>query len=209
MTENRKIPASTVNRLSLYLRVFPQIEKSDSGTVSSRELADISGINSAQVRKDLAYFGQFGRRGVGYSIEELKTQIRSILGLDKEWNVAIIGVGHLGTALLMYGGFGSLRFKVVAAFDSDPDKIDWELEGTKIYPLSEIKKVSEAHHIDIAILTVPSEAAQEVADQVVAAGIPSILNFAPARLQVPEEVLLRHVDLASELEALSFRLHKH
>jgi redox-sensing transcriptional repressor len=209
MAEGKKIPASTVNRLSLYLRVFGQVEISGTQTVSSRELAEHSGINSAQVRKDLAYFGQFGRRGVGYSVPDLKARIRSILGLDKEWRVAIIGVGHLGTALLMYGGFGSLRFKVVAAFDNDPDKIDWELEGTRIYPLSEMAKVAQAEKIDIAILTVPSAAVQSVADQVVAAEIPSILNFAPARLQVPQTVLLRNVDLASELEALSYRLQKH
>ncbi len=207
MTRKVKIPVSTVGRLSIYLRVFSQVAKTQ-GTISSKGLAEWTGINSAQVRKDLAYFGQFGRRGVGYSIQDLKAQITSILGLDREWNAAIIGVGHLGTALLMYRGFGSRRFKVTAAFDTDPDKISWELEGIRIHDLADLAAVAREKRIEIAILSVPAEAAQEVANQVVAAQIPAILNFVPVRLVVPKHVLLRDVDLAGELEALTYAMRK-
>lgn len=208
MARKVKIPVTTVNRLSLYLRVFSQTDRSQQGTISSKVLADLTGMNSAQVRKDLAYFGQFGRRGVGYSISGLRSQIAGILGLNKDWNVAIIGVGHLGTALLMYRGFGRLRFKVVAAFDADPDKIGWELEGTRIDDLAHLSRLAKEKQVEIAILAVPAEMAQEVANQVVAAEIPAILNFAPVRLVVPKHVLLRDVDFASELEALTYELHK-
>jgi redox-sensing transcriptional repressor len=197
-----------VNRLSLYLRVFSQIEKSGADTVSSRQLAELSGINPAQVRKDLAYFGQFGRRGVGYAVIDLKKQIRSILGLDRDWNAAIVGAGRLGQALMMYQGFGDYSFRVVAAFDSDPDKIGWELEGIPIFNLAEFAKVAKEKKVSIAILSVPAAAAQEVANLVVAAKVPAILNFAPAYLNVPQGCMLRNVDFASELEALTYFLQK-
>src|ERR1700741_4563708 len=142
MAGNPKIPVTTVNRLSLYLRGFSQIEATGDRTVSSKQLADLSGINPAQVRKDLAYFGQFGRRGVGYDVVELKRQIRGILGLDREWNCAIVGVGHLGMALLMYRGLKAYGFNLVAAFDSDPDKIAWELEGVPVYDVADLSRVA-------------------------------------------------------------------
>jgi redox-sensing transcriptional repressor len=208
MARKIKIPVTTINRLSLYLRVFSQTDKAQQDTISSKVLAELTGMNSAQVRKDLAYFGQFGRRGVGYSIAGLKAQISGILGLNRDWNVAIIGMGHLGTALMMYGGFGRLRFKVAAAFDSDPDKISWELEGIRIHDIADLPQVVKEKKIEIAVLTVPAEVAQEVANQVAAAEIPAILNFAPVRLVVPSQVLLRDVDFASELEALTYELHK-
>lgn len=203
-----KIPVTTVNRLSLYLRVFSQIEKSGTETVSSRDLAELSGINPAQVRKDLAYFGQFGRRGVGYAVADLKKQIRAILGLNRDWNAVIIGAGRLGQALMMYQGFGSYSFRVVAAFDSDPDKIGWELEGIRIFDLAEFGKVAREKKVEIAILAVPAAVAQDVAMQVVAAKVPAILNFAPAYLNIPQGTLLRNVDFASELEALTYFLQK-
>jgi redox-sensing transcriptional repressor len=208
MAEKMKIPVTTVNRLSLYLRVFSQIEKSGSDTVSSRELAELSGINSAQVRKDLAYFGQFGRRGVGYAVAELKKQIRSILGLERDWKVGIIGAGRLGQALMMYPGFGAYSFRVVAAFDSDPDKIGWELEGIRIHDLADFGKVARETRLEIAILSVPAAVAQDVANEVVAARVGAILNFAPAYLSVPQGTMLRNVDFASELEALTYFLQK-
>lgn len=206
MTAKKKIPASTVNRLAQYLRVFSRLEKNGTETVSSREAADISGINPAQVRKDLAYFGQFGRRGVGYPVAELCEEIRRILGLSREWNVAILGAGHLGTALLMYRGFGLNSFNIVAAFDTDPDKINWELEGVTVYDLEELKVQAKKKKIEIAIIAVPAEEAQSVAEKAVAAGIPAVLNFAPARLDLPEKTLLRNVDFFSELEMLTYHL---
>jgi redox-sensing transcriptional repressor len=209
MAMNPKIPVTTVNRLSLYLRVFSQIDAGGLETVSSRELAALSGINSAQVRKDLAYFGQFGRRGVGYDVADLKKQIRGILGLDREWSCAIVGVGHLGMALLQYRGLRPYGFNVVAAFDSDPDKISWELEGVPVYDIADLASVARDKKIEIAVLAVPGAVAQEVADQVAAAGIPAILNFAPVQLQLATGMILRQVDLAGELEALTYQLHKH
>lgn len=208
MSAKIKIPVTTVSRLSLYLRVFSQIETSGSETVSSRELAEFSGINPAQVRKDLAYFGQFGRRGVGYAVVDLKKQIRSILGLDRDWNAVIIGTGRLGQALMMYPGFGAYSFRMVAAFDNDPDKIGWELEGVPIFEMGEFGRIAREKRVEIAILAVPASVAQEVANQVVAAKVPAILNFAPAYLSVPKSTLLRNVDFASELEALTYFLQK-
>lgn len=204
-----KIPVTTVNRLSLYLRIFSQIEKTGSDTISSHELAKLTGINnSSQVRKDLAYFGQFGRPGIGYAVAELKKQIRTILGLDREWKAAVFGAGRLGQALMMYSGFGDYSFRVVAAFDSDPDKISWELEGIRIYDLADLNFLARDLKIEIAILAVPSAVAQDVANQIVAVKIPAILNFAPAYLNVPPTVLLRNVDFASELETLTYFLNK-
>lgn len=203
-----RIPVSTVNRLSLYLRVFSQIEAGGHATVASRELAALSGINPAQVRKDLAYFGQFGRRGVGYDVGSLKRQIRGILGLDRDWNCAIVGVGHLGQALLMYRGLKHYGFNVVAAFDSDPDKISWELEGVPVFDIAELARVAAEMKLEIAILAVPGPVAQEVADLVAEARIPAILNFAPVQLHLGSGVILRQVDLAGELEALTYQLQK-
>ncbi len=208
MAGKPKIPVTTVNRLSLYLRVFSQIEATGDRTVSSRQLAELSGINPAQVRKDLAYFGQFGRRGVGYDVIELKAGIRSILGLDREWNCAIVGVGHLGMALLMYRGLRAYGFNIVAAFDSDPDKISWELEGVPVYDVADLPRVAREKKLEIAVLTVPAAAAQEVAQIVAQARIPAVLNFAPVQLQLPAGVMLRQVDFASELEALTYHLRK-
>jgi redox-sensing transcriptional repressor len=208
MAAKPKIPVTTVNRLSLYLRVFSQIEATGDRTVSSRQLAEHSGINPAQVRKDLAYFGQFGRRGVGYDVVELKGQIRGILGLDREWNCAIVGVGHLGMALLMYRGLKAYGFNVVAAFDSDPDKISWELEGVPVFDIADLPRVAREKKLEIAVLTVPAQAAQEVAQLVAAARIPAVLNFAPVQLHLPVGVMLRQVDFASELEALTYHLRK-
>ena len=209
MVSNPKIPVTTVNRLSLYLRVFSQIEAQRTETVSSSELAALSGINPAQVRKDLAYFGQFGRRGVGYDVSSLKRKIRGILGLDRDWNCAIIGVGHLGTALLMYRGLRQYGFNVVAAFDSDPDKVSWELEGVPVYDIADMERVAREKKLEIAVLAVPDAAAQEVAELVAAARIPAILNFAPVQLQLPPGLILRQVDLAGELEALTYQLQRH
>jgi redox-sensing transcriptional repressor len=207
MGQKIKIPVTTVNRLSLYLRIFSQIEKTGGDTISSRDLAKLTGINnSAQVRKDLAYFGQFGRRGVGYPIADLRKRIRSIMGLDRDWNAAIFGAGRLGQALMLYPGLGDYSFRMVAAFDVDPDKISWELEGVHIYDLADLRTVAKDLKIEIAILAVPAAVAQDVANQIVAAKVSAILNFAPAQLKVPPSVLLRNVDFASELEALTYFL---
>jgi redox-sensing transcriptional repressor len=206
MPRRTKIPVTTVSRLSVYLRCFSQAARGGQETLSSKELAERTGINSAQVRKDLAYFGQFGRRGVGYAAESLAREIEGILGLDRDWKVVVIGTGRLGTALMMYSGFKNMRFRIVAAFDTDPDKIGWEMEGVPVRDLKELDAVAREQKVDIAILAVPADHARETAALVAAAGIPAVLNFSPARLGLPEGVLLRDVDLTSELEALTFTL---
>ena len=201
-----KIPLTTVSRLSVYLRCFQRAQSEGLETLSSKELAERTGINAAQVRKDLAYFGQFGRRGVGYAADKLALKIGGILGLDRDWNVAIIGAGRLGQALIQYGGFQRMRFRIAAAFDADEEKQGWEVEGVRIEPLASLVAIAQAKSIEIAVLTVPAEAAQECARLVAEAGIPAILNFTPARLVLPAGITLRDVDFTSELEALTFAL---
>jgi redox-sensing transcriptional repressor len=201
-----RIPLTTISRLSVYLRSFQLAQREGHETLSSLELEERTGINAAQVRKDLAYFGQFGRRGVGYAADKLSLKIAAILGLDRDWAVAIIGAGRLGQALMQYGGFQRMRFRIAAAFDADEEKQGWEVEGVRIEPLAALAGTARAKGIEIAILTVPADAAQDCADQAVAAGIPAILNFSPARISVPQGVSLRDVDFTSELEALTFVL---
>lgn len=206
MSRIPKIPVSTVGRLSVYQRCFSQAAAAGEDTLSSQALAERTGINPAQVRKDLAYFGQFGRRGVGYDAARVAQRIAGILGLDRDWNVAVIGAGRLGTALMMYKGFQGMRFKLVAAFDTDEEKLGWELEGVRIEPVSSLPEVAARLRIDIAVLTVPASAAQETALLAARCGIPAVLNFTPARLVLPDTVRWRDVDFTSDLEALTFQL---
>ncbi len=203
-----KIPEMTIRRLSVYTRCLLQLEEDGVKTVSSQELADRFNLNSAQVRKDLAYFGEFGVRGIGYYVSGLKAELQRILGLDREWPVALIGFGNLGSALFHYRGFARQGFRIAAIFDEDPTKVAPEVESTPIFASRDLGREVKARGIQIAIVAVPSEAAQAVADQLVAAGIKAILNFAPARIKVPRDVRLKHVDLSIELETLSFYLAK-
>lgn len=207
-TPSRNIPEPTVARLPQYLRCFTEFIQSRHVVVSSRELAAVSGINPAQVRKDLAYFGQFGQRGIGYDVKTLDAKMREILGLHKVWRIGLVGAGHLGTALLQYGGFSKAGFKVEAAFDVDPSKVGWELEGVKIWGMPAVRQVVREKKIEIAIIAVPASQAQRVAEALVDAGIRAIVNFAPCVLSVPKSVLVRGVDLASELEHLTYFLAK-
>lgn len=201
-----KIPEMTIRRLSVYTRCLLQLEEDGVKTVSSQELADRFNLNSSQVRKDLAYFGDFGVRGIGYYVPGLKAELQRILGLDREWPVALVGFGNLGSALYHYRGFARQGFRIVAIFDEDPDKIDRTVEGTPIFATRDMTHEVRARGIQIAILAVPPEAAQAVTDLLVAAGIRALLNFAPARLKVPRDVRLKDVDLSIELETLSFYL---
>jgi len=207
-SKRKSIPEPTIARLPRYLRSFAQFSQSNQLVISSKELAAVSDINPAQVRKDLAYFGQFGQRGVGYDVKTLDEKMRGILGLNKSWRLALIGAGHLGTALLQYGGFAKAGFKVEAAFDVDPSKVGWELEGVKIWGSPAIRQVVREKKIEIGVIAVPASQAQRVADDLVDAGIRAILNFAPCVLSVPKSVLVRGVDLASELEHLTYFLEK-
>jgi redox-sensing transcriptional repressor len=203
-----KIPEMTIRRLSVYTRCLLQLEEDGVKTVSSQELADRFNLNSAQVRKDLAYFGEFGVRGIGYYVSGLKAELQRILGLDREWPVALVGFGNLGSALFHYRGFARQGFRIAAIFDDDPSKIAHEVDSTPIFGARDLGREIKARGIQIAIVAVPIEAAQAVADQLVAAGIKAILNFAPARIKVARDVRLKNVDLSIELETLSFYLAK-
>src|SRR5947207_8331788 len=203
-----RIPEMTVRRLSVYTRCLQQLEEDGVKTVSSQELAERFNLNSAQVRKDLAYFGEFGVRGIGYYVSGLKAELQRILGLDREWAVALVGFGNLGSALFHYKGFTRQGFRIAAIVDDDPVKVAREVDTIPIIGSRDMAREIKARAIQIAIVAVPAESAQAVADQLVAAGIKAILNFAPSRLKVPRDVRLKHVDLSIELEALSFYLAK-
>jgi redox-sensing transcriptional repressor len=206
--KKKSIPEPTIARLPRYLRSFADFTLDHRSVISSKELAAASGINPAQMRKDLAYFGQFGQRGIGYDVKTLDTKMREILGLHKVWRIALVGAGNLGTALLQYGGFAKAGFRIEAAFDVDPSKVGWELEGVRIWATPAIRQVVREKKIEIGVLAVPASQAQRVADDLVDAGIRAILNFAPCVLTVPKSVLVRGVDLASELEHLTYFLEK-
>ena len=203
-----KIPEMTIRRLSVYTRCLLQLEEDGIKTISSQELAERFNLNSAQVRKDLAYFGEFGVRGIGYYVSGLKAELQKILGLDREWAVALVGLGNLGAALFRYKGFGRQGFRIVAIFDDDPAKAGRELDEVPIFQSHDLAREVKARAIQIAIVAVPADAAQAVTDQLVAAGIKTVLNFAPVRLKVPRDVRLKDVDLSIELETPSFYLAK-
>ncbi len=203
-----KIPEMTIRRLSVYTRCLLQLEEDGVKTVSSTELAERFSLNSAQVRKDLAYFGEFGVRGIGYYVSGLKAELQRILGLDREWAVALVGFGNLGSALFHYKGFGRQGFRIAVVIDDDPAKIGREIDSVPIVSSRDIAREIKARGIQIAIVAVPPEAAQTVTEQLVAAGIKAVLNFAPTRLRVTRDVRLKNVDLSIELETLSFYLAK-
>ena len=201
-----KIPEMTVRRLSVYTRFLQQLEEDGVKTVSSQELAERFNFNSAQVRKDLAYFGEFGVRGIGYYVAGLKAELQKILGLDREWPVALVGLGNLGAALFHYKGFSKQGFRIVAIFDDDPAKAGTTEEGIPIMPMRDLPRETKARNLQIAIVAVPAESAQAVTEKLTAAGIKAILNFAPGRIRAVKYVRLKNVDLSIELESLSFYL---
>ena len=202
--KNQTPPNPAVKRLSLYLRRLQQLSRQGIENVSSQTLADLVHSSAAQVRKDLGYFGQFGRRGVGYRVDPLIESLRRIFGTDKTWNVVLIGVGNVGRALLRYRGFAARGFEVVAAFDSARSKVGKKVAGVQIYHISKLQKIAGKHKARLAILTVPTAAAQDVADRICKAGIKGILNFAPTTIETPKGVTVGPVDLATQLEQLSF-----
>jgi redox-sensing transcriptional repressor len=202
----RRIADSTVRRLSAYLRFLEDFESRGLTTISSDELAKRGGTTSAQVRKDLSFFGSFGKRGLGYSVPELQTRIREILGLGRDWRVFIVGAGKIGAALAHYRGFRQRGFSVLAAYDDDAAKIGRTLEGIPVRDMTQIERDIARDHPDIVVLTVPVEHAQGALDRVVKAGIKAVLNFAPTQLQAPADVTVKTVNMAMELEGLSFAL---
>src|SRR5262250_3085760 len=203
-----RIPEMTVRRLSVYTRCLQQLEEDGVKTISSQELAERFSLNSAQVRKDLAYFGEFGVRGIGYYVSGLKAELQRILGLDRQWPVALVGFGNLGSALFHYKGFSRQGFRIAVIIDDDPAKAGREVDGVPIVSSRDMARELKTRGIQVAIVAVPAESAQSVTDQLVASGIKAVLNFAPTRLRVGREVRLKNVDLSIELETLSFYLAK-
>jgi redox-sensing transcriptional repressor len=206
MASTKKVSQSTVGRLSLYLRLLTELQQEGQRTLSSEELASRGGTTAAQVRKDLSLFGTFGKRGTGYSIPELVSALRSILGLEYRWKVALVGAGKIGAALLGYQDFRRQGFYIEAVFDSDRSKVGEQRDGVVVRWDGELDEALRTEGIDIVIVAVPAEAAQAVVDRVVAAGVRAILNFAPVKLHVPAEVALKSVNMALELEGLSYAL---
>jgi redox-sensing transcriptional repressor len=206
--KSEKISELTTNRLSVYLRCLNILAAAGIKTVSSQALADQFNLNSAQIRKDLGYFGEFGVRGVGYFVEDLRQHITKILGLDKPHRVAIIGAGRLGTALANYNGFVKSNFTVVALFDNDREKIGRRIgeAGILVHDVKRMARVVRDEEIDVAVVAVPGRAAQRVLNQVMAAGVKAVLNFAPVRLQARLDVKVKTVDLTTSLESLSYFL---
>jgi redox-sensing transcriptional repressor len=198
------IPEATVARLPVYLRALGLLSDEGVTTVSSEELAAAAGVNSAKLRKDLSYLGSYGTRGVGYDVDYLIYQVSRELGLTQNWPVVIVGLGHLGHALANYGGFASRGFAIRALVDADPDTVGREVAGLAVSPLDQLEDVVRSRDIAIAVIATPAAVAQDVCDRLVAAGVSSILNFAPSVLAVPDHVEVRKVDMSIELQILAF-----
>ena len=202
----KRIAESTIRRLSLYLSFLEEIEARGVRTTSSDDLAKLGGTTSAQVRKDLSFFGSFGKRGLGYSVPELSSSLRKILGLGRQWRVCIIGAGKIGAALARYAGFAERGFIVTGVYDSDPSKIGTRWGNVTVRDEAQLERDIAANNYQIAVLAVPADAAQKLVDRAVKAGIKGILSFAPVQLNVPSDVALRTVNMAMELEGLTFAL---
>jgi redox-sensing transcriptional repressor len=200
----RGIPEATVARLPVYLRALTGLSERGTATCSSEGLASAAGVNSAKLRKDLSYLGSYGTRGVGYDVEYLRYQIAREIGVTQDWPVVIVGIGNLGHALANYSGFSSRGFRIVALLDADPRRQGEDVSGLGIRPFDEVEALVEEHHVAIGVIATPASAAQDVCDRLVAAGVTSILNFAPAVLSVPEGVDVRKVDLSIELQILAY-----
>lgn len=205
--EKPRIAESTVRRLSLYLRFLREAQAAGESTISSDELAQRGGTTSAQVRKDLSFFGSFGKRGLGYSVPELLRALEEILGLDRTWSVALVGAGKIGSALISYKNFHRRGFEIRAVFDADPAKIGRTWGSRTILSDDDLERVLLEEEVEMAVVAVPADAAQAVVDRIVQAGVRAILNFAPVRLRVPDDVALRNVDMVVEMEGLSFALN--
>jgi redox-sensing transcriptional repressor len=201
---DRRVPEATVARLPVYLRCLVEVADAKVATISSERLAELAGVNAAKVRKDLSYLGSYGTRGVGYDVEYLLLQVSRVLGLTQDWPVVIVGIGNLGHALANYRGFAARGFRIAALVDADPAKVGEQVGAMAIRHLDELPQIAAEQGVAIGIIATPASVAQDVADRLVASGVTSILNFAPAVLSVPPEVSIRKVDLSIELQILSF-----
>lgn len=203
-----KIPEATIKRLSIYNRILNELSRDGVEVVSSARLSEISGLNAAQIRKDLTYFGEFGVRGVGYFVTHLRDNIKRILGINKQWNLIIIGAGKLGQAIVSYGNLKAQGYNIVAAFDNDPSKLGAKIGpfNTPIYPLSKLKEIVAKHSVKIAIITTPATAAQEVLTVLEDANIEGIINFAPVKLNTVKNIKISYVDLVTEFDKMVFKI---
>ncbi|MGQ9516808.1 MAG: redox-sensing transcriptional repressor Rex [Anaerolineae bacterium] len=201
-----EVPDIVVSRLPLYLRALNFLAEEGVETISSAELAQRLGISSAQIRKDLSFFGEFGKQGTGYNVEFLRKKIKEILNLTRIWDVALVGAGDLGHALVHYGGFLGQGFRISLVFDNNPQKIGQEIAGLIIQPANRIKELIRQHGIQIAIIAVPASAAQKVTDELVAAGVRAILNYAPITLKVPPDVHVQYIDPVTRLQHMTYYL---
>lgn len=201
-----KIPEATIIRLSVYSRYLTEVDRKGITTISSGEIAEGVGVSPAQVRKDLAYFGEFGTRGVGYNVKDLHRHILKILGLSVDWSVTLVGLGNLGLALSTYKGFRERGFIITSIFDADPSKVGTKIENVEVLPVEQMEEVVKQNRTQIGIVAVPAPFAQDTVDKLVKSGVQAILNFAPVVLNVPPEIELRNVDLAVNLEVLTFNV---
>jgi redox-sensing transcriptional repressor len=202
-----KIPMDTINRLSIYLRNLDELMTNDVEVISSERLAKQCGVNPAQIRKDLAYFGEFGVRGVGYRVKDLYSQIKEILGLNRPWNMALFGVGNLGSALIRHANFLKHGYRFVAAFDLDPEKIGKRLpNGLVIEHVDRFEELVKERNVEMGIIVVPPASAQSVANQLILAGINGILNFSPVQIQVPDCCRVENVDFSIKLDNLAYHI---
>ena len=204
-----KIPEATIGRLSVYSRFLYELSKKSIITISSIDIAQGVGVSPAQVRKDLAYFGEFGTRGVGYNVKDLYGNILKILGLNKRWKVVLVGAGNLGSALCIYDGFKERGFDIVGIFDNDPKKIGFKVNNLEVMPTEAMPGIIKKNQVEIGIITVPGEWAQDIADLLIKNNVTTILNFAPKLLSVPNNVIVRNVDLSVNLEILTFNITSH
>ncbi len=206
---SRKIAESTVRRLAIYLRLLEEFDGKGAATLSSEVLARRAGTTSAQVRKDLSFFGSFGKRGLGYDARALAVQLRKILGLTRRYRVLLLGAGRLAGALVQYARFAESGFDIVAVVDKDPQKIGNRWGEVVVEDVKQLETLVREKHVEIAILVTPAESAQELVDRLITCGIHAVLNFAPVQLHVPDDVEVKNVNLAVELETLSYALHHH
>jgi redox-sensing transcriptional repressor len=200
------IPEVVINRLPVYARALATLEAAGETVVSSQALGEALDVTPAQIRKDLSYFGRFGKQGRGYNVPGLLGKLREILGLDRRWKVCVVGIGRLGQAIVEYNGFGPQGFDILAAFDADPKKVGTCIGEVPIRDASELEDFLAQTHVDIVVVAVPASAAQQVTDRLVAAGVRAILNYAPTTATVPPHVAIRHIDPVLEMQSMTFYL---
>ncbi len=201
-----EIPDVVIDRLPVYARALNALERAGRDVVSSQELGATLGVTPAQIRKDLSYFGRFGKQGRGYSVKRLLEELRQILGIDREWTMVLVGVGQLGRAILQYGGFAPQGFRILAAFDNDGHVIGETIEGLVVQPVGDLRRALDATHIDIGIVATPAATAQGVIDALVACGVRAILNYAPIAAQVPTGIHIKDIDPVLALQSMTFYL---